>query len=534
MNKLLLIFFFILGPTLSQAQCVQQLPIELENPSFEGTPAAHSTPAPWATCGITPDTQPGAWNVTQPASDGDTYVGFIYATPSWAEGASQELSTSILAGFEYGLLIDLSATNSSSGGIDPSSFTTLQIWGSDSICDRDELLWASPTIDHVGWQTYQAVFTPSSTYSFIYFIVNGGENSYLLVDNLRPIDDGEDVLSVSTSDSLQSSCLVQLDGLVDDSLIDSLLIEGDFIGSPVVLFANDSTWSTELNFSEPGYTGISITAFSTDTTNTSIVCGQVGITTEVIGPDVSFNHLGTCSNDEFEFYDDVLPYDTNDVVGWNWDFAGLGSSMEQNPTFTFDTSGVFETQLVITSEDGCHSDTSILVEALAAPEANFVFTEVCEGHSTNFHDLSDEGDDLLNSWHWDFTDGNTSVLEDPVHTFSDTGEYQVQLVVTDYNGCADTVVQGVEVFACTSVSENADPDNLQFTYDPTSGIRIKMLDNSFLQEVKLFQANGKLILSEQLNMSEYNINIDRLVSGVYLLQVINKDRFRFARSFAVQ
>ena len=41
------------------------------NPSFEGTSQAHVVPAPWDECGGSPDTQPGQWLITQPASDGN-------------------------------------------------------------------------------------------------------------------------------------------------------------------------------------------------------------------------------------------------------------------------------------------------------------------------------------------------------------------------------------------------------------------------------------------------------------------------------
>ena len=64
------------------------------NPSFEGPVGPGITPAPWFTCmaGQTPDTQPGNWGVTLPASDGATYLGFVHDTPgNWQEGAGQQL-----------------------------------------------------------------------------------------------------------------------------------------------------------------------------------------------------------------------------------------------------------------------------------------------------------------------------------------------------------------------------------------------------------------------------------------------------------
>ena len=37
----------------------------------------------------------------------------------------------------------------------------------------------------------------------------------------------------------------------------------------------------------------------------------------------------------------------NNVISWNWDFGGLGTSSEQNPTFTFMNDGVYTVTLII-------------------------------------------------------------------------------------------------------------------------------------------------------------------------------------------
>src|SRR5687768_475766 len=49
------------------------------NPSFEGPPQTDAAPSPWIPCNTfsTPDTQPGSWNVTKTASDGNTYLGLV-------------------------------------------------------------------------------------------------------------------------------------------------------------------------------------------------------------------------------------------------------------------------------------------------------------------------------------------------------------------------------------------------------------------------------------------------------------------------
>ncbi|MDA1008973.1 MAG: S8 family serine peptidase [Bacteroidetes bacterium] len=58
----------------------------------------------------------------------------------------------------------------------------------------------------------------------------------------------------------------------------------------------------------------------------------------------------------------------------------------------------------------------------------------CSGE-ISFSDLSQN---QPNNWSWDFGDGNTSSLQDPVHNYQSSGSYSVQLIVSNNLG-ADTV-----------------------------------------------------------------------------------------------
>ncbi len=54
--------------------------------------------------------------------------------------------------------------------------------------------------------------------------------------------------------------------------------------------------------------------------------------------------------------------------------------------------------------------------------------------SVQFMDLSVNGTSPINSWEWDFGDGNTSQLQSPQHTFETAGVYDVSLTVTSSDG----------------------------------------------------------------------------------------------------
>ena len=72
------------------------------------------------------------------------------------------------------------------------------------------------------------------------------------------------------------------------------------------------------------------------------------------------------------------------------------------------------------------------------PIANFTSDTVCEGDSTTFTDLSQFTPPLgveIQTWLWDFGDGNTSTDQNPTHLYSNAGVYNAVLIVTDTNGC---------------------------------------------------------------------------------------------------
>ncbi len=79
------------------------------------------------------------------------------------------------------------------------------------------------------------------------------------------------------------------------------------------------------------------------------------------------------------------------------------------------------------------------------------------------------------SWAWDFGDGNTSTLQNPVHTFTPAGSsYKVQVTITSASGCGK-IVQSKNIFP-GGLAATADFD---FTSNCDAGI-VRFINNSTL------------------------------------------------------
>lgn len=92
-------------------------------------------------------------------------------------------------------------------------------------------------------------------------------------------------------------------------------------------------------------------------------------------------------------------------------------------------------------------DYTINVMENGEPVADFSASRACLGDSTYFTDRSyTVGSDSITSWHWDFGDGDTSILQNPAHLYSAAGVYTVTLTANSSKpGTPSTIEQTVIV-----------------------------------------------------------------------------------------
>lgn len=163
-------------------------------------------------------------------------------------------------------------------------------------------------------------------------------------------------------------------------------------------------------------------------------------------PQVVFsgNPLFGCEPLLVTFTDSSLIATPDNITSWLWSFGDGTTSSIQHPTHSY-TAGTYTVGLTVTSNNGCTATLTIpnYITVSAAPTA--CFTMVPNGVITllnstiNFYDCSANA----TSWNWNFGDpydlsgNNQSTLQNPIHIYSDTGYYCVQLIVNNAM-CADT------------------------------------------------------------------------------------------------
>ena len=126
-------------------------------------------------------------------------------------------------------------------------------------------------------------------------------------------------------------------------------------------------------------------------------------------------------------------------VTYLWDFDNGQTSIQEDPTYAFPNEGTYNVCVTVTDDNGCDS-TYCQTITIVNPAASFtsdVQYIACSSDSVQFTDASANAV----SWLWTFGDGNSSTVQSPTHTYTATGFYDVQLIVTSASGCQDTLYQ---------------------------------------------------------------------------------------------
>lgn len=156
-----------------------------------------------------------------------------------------------------------------------------------------------------------------------------------------------------------------------------------------------------------------------------------------------------CPDTEIQFVDNNSNSGIPDkpVNKWIWDFGDGGSSNEQNPIHVYTKSGIYYIKFFAGVDDGCLSDVlldTIVVKPRMTPKFTVNQTG-CVNVPLAFADNSTIEAGNIIERHWDFGDGETSIVQNPDHLYKTSGTFVVKLYTVSDSSCKsllflDTVV----------------------------------------------------------------------------------------------
>lgn len=167
-------------------------------------------------------------------------------------------------------------------------------------------------------------------------------------------------------------------------------------------------------------------------------------TADTVNADFTYQLFYGCKADTVDFRHPA----NNNVNQWTWNFDGIGSSTQQNPTFIFTKFGPKLITLTV-SNGVCKDSTASTVLLDNELKANFKYPEIlCPRENAVFTDSSIG---KIISWNWDFGNGNGSSFQNPSpepYPLVISGKskmYTIRLIIENNLHCFDTVAHQMKV-----------------------------------------------------------------------------------------
>jgi hypothetical protein len=187
--------------------------------------------------------------------------------------------------------------------------------------------------------------------------------------------------------------------------------------------------------------GAQLVSLTTTNANGCSATSNVTVTVSPL-PIAGFISGAACANSGLQFTN-TSSIANGTISGYQWFFGDSTTSTLANPSHIYANAGTYTVILIATSSEGCTDTIQGLVVVNSLPVANFNNPPVaaCGPFPVQFSDSSYVTGGNVVSWFWDFGDGTSSTLQNPLHVYSASGSYDVSLTVTSDSGCTATITQ---------------------------------------------------------------------------------------------
>jgi PKD repeat protein len=197
--------------------------------------------------------------------------------------------------------------------------------------------------------------------------------------------------------------------------------------------ANTTTQSPIHVYSVAGVYQVNLTATNTAGSNIS---ANTAITAQALAPPTA-NFTANVTTGTIPLSVGFTDTSNNSPTSWAWQFGdGSSNATTQNPTHVYSDVGTFSVNLTATNADGSDTEqklyyiTTAAAPILPVPAFSANVTSGLVPISVQFNESSTNA----TTWYWDLGDGNTSIDQNPVHTYYAENYYTVKLQASNENG----------------------------------------------------------------------------------------------------
>jgi len=157
----------------------------------------------------------------------------------------------------------------------------------------------------------------------------------------------------------------------------------------------------------------------------------------------------------------------NNPTTWLWNFGDGNTSTAQNPSHTYVKKGNYTVNLTVSNAAGSNSNEIAgfitVISSTLPPTAAFSANRT-SGDVPMSVKFTDQSTGSPANWTWDFGDGGSAIVQNPVHTYSTAGNYSVRLTVENDGGSNSTLRSAyIAAIAPTIVQNNFTISGVQTT-----------------------------------------------------------------------
>ena len=191
-------------------------------------------------------------------------------------------------------------------------------------------------------------------------------------------------------------------------------------------------------YTSPGIFDVTLIISDSITNDSKVSNGLIKVFDTPISKISTNSILNGCIPLEVNFED--ISVSNNLIVNWQWDFGDGGASNLQNPIYNYNSDGNFSVSLLVTDLNGCQSlsTQTNLIEVNELPVVNFISDIPFSCNPTELITFTNNTLGLAD-YIWNFGDGNSSILENPIHNYA-AGTYSVSLLAK-LGACIDTLLK---------------------------------------------------------------------------------------------
>ena len=166
-------------------------------------------------------------------------------------------------------------------------------------------------------------------------------------------------------------------------------------------------------------------------------------------PSANFGISRVCNGNilNLNFSDSSTVSSPETINQWYWDFSlpgGVQSNLK-NPSQLFPGSGLYNINLIVTTNHNCKDTIEKQINLTPRPSAGFAYSissGINVGTTATFIDTSS----YATAWSWSFGDGSSgSTSQNPSTIYYDNGVFIATQIVRDSYGCTDTARVAIKV-----------------------------------------------------------------------------------------